>query len=92
MCIRDRSTGGRFFQASDRESLQQVYATLDQITPRQVETLNHQPKRDFFWVPVGLAVLLLALWHGVAALLAWRRDGRPAPAARAKEDGAWTST
>lgn len=87
-----QSTGGRFFQASDRESLQQVYATLDQITPRQVETLSHQPKRDFFWVPVGLAVLLLALWHGVAALLAWRRDGRPAPAARAKEDGAWTST
>ncbi|CUJ06017.1 vWA domain-containing protein [Achromobacter xylosoxidans] len=85
-----QSTGGRFFQANDRESLQQVYATLDQITPRRVDTLSHQPKRDFFWVPVGLAVLLLALWHAIAALLAWRRDGQSV--AREKEDGAWTST
>ncbi|MCD0506047.1 hypothetical protein LPZ50_23945, partial [Bordetella petrii] len=61
-----------------------------QHQPRRVDTLSHQPKRDFFWVPVGLAVLLLALWHAIAALLAWRRDGQSV--AREKEDGAWTST
>lgn len=54
-----RTTGGRAFQARDRTALQQVYATLDQITPHQVKTFSHQPKRDLFWIPLGLAVLLL---------------------------------
>jgi len=65
-----RATGGRFFSAQDQASLQQVYATLDQITPHEVRELRHQPRQDFFWVPLGLAVLLLAGWHGGAALRA----------------------
>ncbi|TDF84333.1 VWA domain-containing protein [Pseudomonas sp. H9] len=65
------STGGRFFRADDRQALQAVYTTLDQITPHQVKTLSHQPKRDLFWLPLGAALLLLLVSHGVAALSAW---------------------
>ncbi|MBV7482418.1 VWA domain-containing protein [Bordetella sp. BOR01] len=87
------TAGGQFFQARDRTALQAVYATLDRITPREVKTLRHQPKHDYFWAPLGLALCLLALWHGLAAL-GGRRGGNRA-AARAnmhtKED-AWTST
>jgi Ca-activated chloride channel family protein len=63
-----RTTGGRFFRAGDREALQAVYATLDQITPHQVKTLSHQPKRDLFWLPLGAALLLLLAAHVLAAI------------------------
>ncbi|WPO98098.1 VWA domain-containing protein [Pseudomonas sp. HR96] len=70
-------TGGRFFRAEDSRALQQVYQTLDQITPHQVSTLSHQPKRDLFWLPLGAAMLLLGVFHGGAALRVYWRRARP---------------
>nr|WP_314532678.1 VWA domain-containing protein [uncultured Pseudomonas sp.] len=64
------ATGGRFFRAEDRSALDQVYSTLDKLTPHQVKTLSHQPKKDLFYWPLGAAMLLLALYHGAALLLA----------------------
>ena len=46
----------------------QAPPTLDQITPHQVKTLSHQPKRDLFWVPLGAALALLVLSHLLAAI------------------------
>ena len=90
-----QATGGRFFQAQDQASLQQVYATLDQITPHEVRELRHQPRQDFFWIPLGLAVLALAAWHLLAALRgrwaahAGKSDPSPDPD---RKEGAWRST
>ena len=67
-----RTAGGQFFIAHDATALRDVYATLDRITPKEVKTLRHQPKRDYFWIPVGLALCLLLIWHCFAALWAWR--------------------
>ena len=64
-----QATGGRFFRAEDRNALDQVYSTLDKLTPHQVKTLSHQPKRDLFWWPLGAAIALLALYHLGALLL-----------------------
>ncbi len=61
------ATGGRYFRAEDRDSLRQVYATLDSITPHQVTTLSHQPKRDLFWWPLAAALVVVALYHLVGA-------------------------
>lgn len=61
-----KTTGGQAFIASDSQALQQVYDTLDRITPHQVQTLSHQPKRDLFWLPLGAALLLLCLYHSLA--------------------------
>ncbi|WP_339469686.1 VWA domain-containing protein [Pseudomonas capeferrum] len=74
-----RTTAGRFFRADDRSALAQVYATLDQITPHTVKRFSHQPKRDLFWWPLGAALLLLALSHGLAAIAGPLR-AKPAPA------------
>ncbi|MBM7061825.1 VWA domain-containing protein [Pseudomonas sp. UL073] len=63
-----QTTGGQFFRADDRSALDQVYATLDRITPHQVKKLSHQPKRDLFWWPLGAALLLLTLYQVLAAL------------------------
>ncbi|AFY20016.1 VWA domain-containing protein [Pseudomonas sp. UW4] len=64
-----QTTGGRFFRAEDRNALDQVYSTLDKLTPHQVKTLSHQPKRDLFWWPLGAALALLATYHLGALLL-----------------------
>jgi len=62
------TTGGRFFRAEDRAALDQVYTTLDQLTPHQVKTLSHQPQRELFYWPLSAALLLLALYQ-LGALL-----------------------
>lgn len=80
------TTGGTFHSAADRAALEQVYATLDRMTPHTVQVLKHQTRHDYYWVPLGAALLLLAAWHIVAAFAgAPRRSGQ-------EEEGAWTST
>ena len=64
-----QATGGRFFRAEDRSALDQVYNTLDKLTPHEVKTLSHQPKRDLFWWPLGAALALLSIYHLGALLL-----------------------
>ncbi|MCY1269281.1 VWFA-related Acidobacterial domain protein [compost metagenome] len=71
-----RTTGGRFFQAGDSGALQEVYATLDRITPHKVKTFSHQPRRDLFWMPLGVALLLQAACQGLAALAAQLSSAR----------------
>ncbi|MFJ2529772.1 vWA domain-containing protein [Pseudomonas helmanticensis] len=63
-----KTTGGQFFRAEDRNALDQVYATLDRLTPHQAKTLSHQPQRELFYWPLGAAVTLLGLYH-LGALL-----------------------
>ncbi|WP_434589315.1 VWA domain-containing protein [Pseudomonas sp. R4-83] len=63
-----QSTGGQFFRAEDRNALNQVYDTLDRLTPHQVKTLSHQPQRELFYWPLAAALLILALYH-LGALL-----------------------
>lgn len=67
------TTGGHYFRAEDRDSLSQVYTTLDNLPPHQIVTLSHQPKRDLFWWPLCAALTLLALYHLVAACWPQRR-------------------
>lgn len=64
-----KTTGGQFFRAEDRSALDQVYSTLDRLTPHQVKTLSHQPQRELFYWPLGAAMLLLGLYHLAAMLL-----------------------
>lgn len=63
-----KTTGGQFFRAEDRNALDQVYSTLDRLTPHQVKTFSHQPQRELFYWPLGAAIALLALYH-LGALL-----------------------
>ena len=70
-----KTTGGQFFRAEDSQALQQVYATLDRLTPHKVKTFSHQPKRDLFVWPLGAGLLLLLFAH-LLALLRSRLAGR----------------
>lgn len=60
------ATGGRYFFGQDQAQLTQIYATLDDITPANQETLSWRPVVELFHYPLGAAVLLVLLYHALA--------------------------
>jgi Ca-activated chloride channel homolog len=72
-----RITGGRSFRAlGTQQDLADVYATLDKMTPEKIRREIYRPQRDFYWVPVAVAVSVLALYHVLALCVAWWRGPR----------------
>jgi Ca-activated chloride channel family protein len=72
------TTGGRYFHAADGVELESIYAELDRLNPRKVETLSFRPREDLFHWPLALAVLLTLLYHGCQPLLAARVNAEAA--------------
>lgn len=74
-------TGGRYFYAADAQALGEVYARIDALAPRKVETRSWRPRESLAWIPMAGAALValgaLALLEGGARRAAPRR--RPAP-------------
>jgi Ca-activated chloride channel family protein len=66
-------TGGRAFLAANREELESVYRTLDQIEPTKTETLSYRPRRPLFWIPVAAAGLLLVGFYALMLLTTFVR-------------------
>ena len=77
------TTGGSYFHAADRDELEQIYARLDELAPRKVETVSHQPRRELFYWPLGAALLLTLLYHGIAAVGSRANGGRSGKASEA---------
>lgn len=68
------TTGGRYFFGQDERQLEEVYATLDRITPANQKTLSWRPKRELFFWPLGVALaLLIAYQFGMVVVTSWRR-------------------
>jgi len=65
------TTGGRYFHASDRDELQEIYAELDRIDTREIEAESYRPRTDLFHWPLATFMTLWILFH--AALLIRRR-------------------
>ncbi|QEP45036.1 VWA domain-containing protein [Ectothiorhodospiraceae bacterium BW-2] len=61
-------TGGRYFRARDSGELEQIYQLLDELEPVARDAFNFRPRRELFYWPLALALLLL----GVATLLRHR--------------------
>jgi len=66
-------TGGESFLAMDRGELETVYARIDALAPRQVETLSYRPVQELYALPLAVAVLLSIAGHGAALFAARRR-------------------
>ena len=56
------TTGGGYFHANDREELEEIYAHLDEINPRQVETQSYRPLTELYVWPLAAAMLLSLLY------------------------------
>lgn len=71
-----RRTGGRYFFAGDEQGLQQVYDRIDQLAPRQVETLSYRPRQALAFLPLAAASLIGILTVAWLALGSARRTRR----------------
>jgi Ca-activated chloride channel family protein len=60
------TTGGRYSHVDDRAALAEIYAQLDALRAREVQTVSHRPRRELFYWPLGVGMLLSLAYH-----LAW---------------------
>ena len=67
------ATGGRYFFGGDQAQLAQIYETLDRITPANQKTLSWRPKRELFYLPLGVALAALLAYQLVMLALALAR-------------------
>ena len=51
-------TGGGFFRALDRDQLSGIYQRLDEIETRRIDTVTFRPRRDMYWIPLALGLLI----------------------------------
>jgi Ca-activated chloride channel family protein len=66
------TTGGGYFHAADGAELETIYAELDRLNPRKVDTLSFRPRQELFHWPLALTVLLTLLYYGSQPLLGRR--------------------
>lgn len=62
------TTGGGFYHAEDRAQLEDVYAELDRLTPKQVETRSYRPEHELYHWPLGFAIVFSMLYFGLVEL------------------------
>lgn len=58
-----RRTGGTYARAEDRAGLEAVYARLDRLETRELETISHRPVRELAHAPLIAALALALLFH-----------------------------
>lgn len=59
------ATGGGYYRALDRDALEGIYARLDQVEARKVETVSFQPRLELYWVPLAALLLLSMLMQAL---------------------------
>ena len=72
-------SGGKYYRAIDRESLVGVYAELDKLSTREIETVSHRPVTDLFHWPLAAGLLLTLAAAMAPALAAVRRRSLSRP-------------
>ncbi|WP_145145141.1 VWA domain-containing protein [Roseomonas gilardii] len=77
-----KAAGGRHFHATDRASLEGIYAEIDRIEPQVFDTTAFRPRTPLFPWPLGGFALLAAALHLLAAVRPLRH-GVTAPTGRA---------
>ncbi len=58
-----RATDGDFFLALNRDELAGIYERLDTIETREVNTVSHRPRRDLYFWPLAIGLLLSIATH-----------------------------
>ena len=66
-------TGGKDFQALDRQQLADAARTIAELEPELYETVSFRPRQSLHWLPVAVIFLLYWLYHSWGAWQTWRR-------------------
>lgn len=70
-----KETGGRYFEATDAQQLEQVYAELNRLEPSVRDSRSLRPVKSLYMWPAG-AALLISIGLATAALARGRRTSR----------------
>jgi Ca-activated chloride channel family protein len=70
------TTGGGYFHAADREDLDRIYQTLDELNPKQVESLSYRPEHELYFWPLGFAMILSLAFFALVELRAFLNSRR----------------
>jgi len=57
-----KMTGGRYFRATDLQSLQTIYETINQLEVVSQEQQTLRPQHDYYPWPLALALILFFYW------------------------------
>ncbi len=63
------TTGGRYFRATDTESLASIYQEIDELETTEIEVRNFTRYTELFHVPLAAGLLLLLIEAGLASTL-----------------------
>src|SRR5215813_740510 len=86
------TTGGLYAHAADRAQLNQIYQKLDKLETRRAKTISHRPRRDIFWWPLVLGLLVSAFQHTLQLIFDRPRSRvRPSPSSEEPERKAKTN-
>ncbi len=64
-------TGGKYFRATDAQTLQSIYSELDRLEPLEDDQQTFRPQSALFYYPLGVIILLICLsllWQIALAL------------------------
>lgn len=73
------TTGGDYYRADNRGELEEIYAELDRLAPKQVERQSYRPEHDLYHWPLAFAIVLSLLYFGLVEMFSLLRRARRAP-------------
>lgn len=62
-------TGGDYFLALNRDELAGIYKRLDEIETRETKTVSHRPRRNLYFWPLALALMLSVITHAIRLIV-----------------------
>lgn len=86
------TTGGIYAHAGDRAQLEAIYQKLDALESHQAETVSHRPRRDVYWWPLALVLVVTALQQALGLVLDRHRSPARPSSSKGVQEGPRTST
>ena len=68
------TTGGQYFRATNSQSLEQIYTTLDKLELIEREFQSYRPRTELFYLPLLLGVSIMLFYLSWKVLTATRND------------------
>ncbi|MFV2058233.1 MAG: hypothetical protein ACC707_17345, partial [Thiohalomonadales bacterium] len=66
-------TGGGYYQALDRQQLQNAYKDISRLEPEDYETLSFRPRQSLFHYPLAIIIVGFTVFF---LAMTWRERGR----------------
>jgi Ca-activated chloride channel homolog len=71
------ATGAIYAHADDHAQLEEIYTRLDKLQTHDAQTISYRPRRDIFWMPLALGLVVSALQLAGELLVNRMRRSRP---------------